>query len=253
MNIYGELARIQKDLNAPKNLHNNFGNYNYRNAEGILEALKPLMNGLALVINDEPVLIGSRFYIKATVTITNGEESVSATAYAREDEIKKGMDGCQLTGACSSYARKYALNALFMIDDSKDSDSDELSPKNPANQTITMPTPQQILKHAGQVIKPAPVVTTVQQVPQIQTQQVPEQKEPDPVAVFISNANKLLREQRGISSSENNKLFREQFKALIAKGLTPNKKIEEYTMDEAVDLITMMKQRFDLTGTVVKE
>lgn len=131
--IYSELSRIQQELKAPKNLYNSFGKYAYRNAEGILEAVKPLLSGLALVINDEPVLIGDRFYIKATVTLTDGEDSVSAVAYAREDEAKKGMDGCQITGACSSYARKYALNALLMIDDSKDSDDESLSPKNPAN------------------------------------------------------------------------------------------------------------------------
>lgn len=132
--IYSELSRIQQELKAPKNLFNKFGNYKYRNAEGILESVKPLLNGMALIINDEPVAIGNRFYIKATVTLTDGEDSVSAVAYAREDEMKKGMDGCQITGACSSYARKYALNALLMIDDSKDSDDDSLSPKNPANE-----------------------------------------------------------------------------------------------------------------------
>ena len=124
--LYSELSRIQQELKAPKNLFNKFGNYRYRNAEGILESVKPLLNGLALIINDEPTLIGNRYYIKATATLTDGEESVSAVAYAREDETKKGMDGCQLTGACSSYARKYALNALLMIDDSKDSDDDSL-------------------------------------------------------------------------------------------------------------------------------
>lgn len=139
--IYGELSRIQKELNAPKNLFNKFGNYYYRNAEGILAAVKPLLNGMALIINDKPVMIGNRFYIEATATLTDGEESVSATAYAREDEVKKGMDGCQLTGACSSYARKYALNALLMIDDSKDSDDESLSPKNPANQKDENPNP----------------------------------------------------------------------------------------------------------------
>lgn len=131
--IYGELSRIQQELKAPKNLYNSFGKYKYRNAEGILESVKPLLGGLALIINDELVSIGERYYIKATATLTDGEESVSATAYAREDEFKKGMDGCQVTGSCSSYARKYALNALLMIDDSKDSDDDALSPKNPAN------------------------------------------------------------------------------------------------------------------------
>lgn len=131
--IFSDLSRIQQELKAPKNLFNKFGNYNYRNAEGILEAVKPMLNGLALILNDEPVQIGERYYIKAVATLTDGEESVSATAYAREDEFKKGMDGCQITGACSSYARKYALNALLMIDDSKDSDDDSLSPKNPEN------------------------------------------------------------------------------------------------------------------------
>ncbi len=139
--IYSELSRIQQELKAPKNLFNKFGNYKYRNAEGILESVKPLLNGMALIINDEPVILGNRFYIKATVTLTDGEESVSAVAYAREDEVKKGMDGCQITGACSSYARKYALNALLMIDDSKDSDDESLSPKNPANQKDEDPNP----------------------------------------------------------------------------------------------------------------
>jgi len=139
--IYGELSRIQQELKAPKNLFNKFGNYKYRNAEGILESVKPLLNGLALIINDEPVALGERYYIKATVTLTDGEDSVSAVAYAREDEVKKGMDGCQITGACSSYARKYALNALLMIDDSKDSDDDSLSPKNPDNQKDEDPNP----------------------------------------------------------------------------------------------------------------
>ena len=248
MSIYGELARIQNELNAPKNLRNNFGNYNYRNAEGILESLKPLMNGLALVINDEPVLIGSRFYIKATVTITNGEESVSATAYAREDEMKKGMDGCQLTGACSSYARKYALNALFMIDDAKDSDDDSLSPQNPANQ----PEPQKKPQTVPQAVKPAPIVTTVQQVPQV-PQPEAVQVAPNPVSVYLSKANKELREMRGISCAENNKLFRTQMKALIDKGLTPDKAPGDYTMDEAINLIDLMYKKFDPTGTVVKE
>ena len=131
--IYGELSRIQQELKAPKNLYNSFGKYKYRNAEGILESVKPLLGGLALIINDEPVMVGERYYIKATATLTDGDDSISAVAYAREDEFKKGMDGCQVTGSCSSYARKYALNALLMIDDSKDSDDDALSPKNPEN------------------------------------------------------------------------------------------------------------------------
>ena len=131
--IYSELARIQQELKAPKNKWNKFGQYAYRNAESILEAVKPLLNGLALIVTDELVYIGTRYYIKATAKLTDGEETVSADSYAREDEIKKGMDGCQITGSASSYARKYALNGLLAIDDTKDSDDDSMSPKNPNN------------------------------------------------------------------------------------------------------------------------
>ena len=131
--IYSELARIQQELKAPKNKWNKFGQYAYRNAESILEAVKPLLNGLALIVTDELVFIGTRYYIKATAKLTDGEEEVSADSYAREDEVKKGMDGCQITGSASSYARKYALNGLLAIDDTKDSDDDSMSPKNPNN------------------------------------------------------------------------------------------------------------------------
>lgn len=237
--IYAELARIQRDLKAPKNLFNKFGNYKYRNAEGILESVKPLLNGLALIVNDEPILIGDRFYIKATVTLTDGDDSVSASAYAREDEAKKGMDGCQLTGACSSYARKYALNALLMIDDSKDSDSDELSPKNPANDQKT------------EVFAPPAEVATVQTVPEIPKPE-PKKVDPSPVQVFLLKAMKELRENRRITAAKNNKLFAEQRNALIAAGLAPDKKLEEYTIDEATKLIEDMYNRFDPEGTELK-
>lgn len=116
------LADIQSKLNAPKNQFNKFGGYKYRSCEDILMALKPLMKGLALTINDEMVAVGDRIYVKATATITDGETFLSATAYAREAETKKGMDESQITGSTSSYARKYALNGLFMIDDNKDAD-----------------------------------------------------------------------------------------------------------------------------------
>lgn len=122
-----ELIEIQSRLNAPKNLYNSFGKYKYRSAEGILEAVKPLLKelGCQLTISDEVVFLGNRFYIKATATLTNGNEKETTSAYAREDEQKKGMDGSQITGTASSYARKYALNGLFCIDDSKDADTDE--------------------------------------------------------------------------------------------------------------------------------
>lgn len=117
------LNKIQKELKAPKNQYNAFGKYKYRSCEDILEAVKPLLNNATLVINDEMVVIGERYYIKATATLTEADKSISATAYAREPEEKKGMDSAQITGATSSYARKYALNGLFLIDDTKDSDA----------------------------------------------------------------------------------------------------------------------------------
>ena len=127
-----ELIEIQKELKAPKCQYNSFGKYKYRSAEDILEAVKPLLHkhGCQLTISDEIVLIGDRYYVKATATITNGEESVQTTAYAREDFEKKGVDSSQLSGATSSYARKYCLGGLFLLDDSKDADTDEY-----ANQT----------------------------------------------------------------------------------------------------------------------
>lgn len=119
------LSLIQSQIKAPKGQFNKFGNYKYRSCEDIVEAAKPVLHkyGFALVITDEIVMIGNRFYIKATASITNGTEFFSACGYAREEEIKKGMDGSQITGAASSYARKYALNGLFAIDDTKDADA----------------------------------------------------------------------------------------------------------------------------------
>lgn len=121
-----ELFTLQQKLNAPKDKYNKFGNYNYRSCEGILEALKPLLGEVncTLILNDEIEAIGNRIYVKATAKLINDKgESESTTAYAREEETKKGMDGSQITGAASSYARKYALNGLFCIDDNRDSDA----------------------------------------------------------------------------------------------------------------------------------
>ena len=127
---------IQYKLKAPKGQYNSFGKYNYRSCEDILEGVKPLLkeHNLALLIDDEIVQIGERYYVKATAKITDGRECVSATAYAREPDTKKGMDENQITGATSSYARKYALNALLCIDDTKDADTMDNS-KKPVQQT----------------------------------------------------------------------------------------------------------------------
>lgn len=127
--IYAALMAVQSELKAPKGQKNTFGDYTYRSAEDILEAVKPLLkaNGLYLNIADTVELIGDRYYIKATVKVVDiaTGESESSTAYAREQLEKKKMDAAQVTGATSSYARKYALNALFGIDDTKDADTDE--------------------------------------------------------------------------------------------------------------------------------
>jgi len=125
MSIVKTLSKIQADLKAPKGQRNNFGKYNYRSAEDILEAVKPLTSkhGLILTLSDEITLIGDRIYVKATARLTDGEQEVVTVAFAREEENKKGMDASQVTGAASSYARKYALNGLFCIDDTKDSDA----------------------------------------------------------------------------------------------------------------------------------
>ena len=127
MSVYKKLIEVQTKLKAPKNQYNSFGKYSYRNCEDILEALKPILNQVKAVVNisDEVVLIGERYYIKATVKFIDGEtgDVIEASAMAREEESKKGMDSSQLTGSTSSYARKYALNGLFAIDDTKDSDT----------------------------------------------------------------------------------------------------------------------------------
>ena len=127
-----KLHEIQQKLKAPKGQYNNFGKYKYRSCEDILEAVKPILKevGCTLILSDEMVQVGDRYYIKATAHLKGENTDETTTAYAREDAEKKGMDGSQITGTASSYARKYALNGLFCIDDTKDADTDEY-----ANQT----------------------------------------------------------------------------------------------------------------------
>lgn len=130
LNIYGKLAAIQRELKAPKGQYNSFAKYNYRSCEDILEAVKPLCikNNATLILNDTVREISGRFYVVATATLADQESDgvVEADAYAREPQDKKGMDDSQITGMASSYARKYALNGLFCIDDTKDADTDEV-------------------------------------------------------------------------------------------------------------------------------
>ena len=145
--IYAALQAVQRDLKAPKGQYNPFGKFNYRSCEDIVEAVKPLLNaqGLILTMSDEVVGVGDRVYIKATcrvVDVATGD-SIETTAYAREPVSKKGMDDSQITGTASSYARKYALNGLFAIDDTKDADTAEYkAQQKPAQQTQQKPAQQ---------------------------------------------------------------------------------------------------------------
>ena len=153
-NLIAAVRDVQSELNAPKNRHNSFGKYDYRSCEDILEAVKPLLkqHGLMLTITDSIEQVGARYYVKATAEVTDGEHAVSACAYAREPDTKKGMDESQLTGTASSYARKYALNGLFCIDDQKDADTDEnaLQTQNAAAKE----PPDPVCESCGQPIKP---------------------------------------------------------------------------------------------------
>jgi len=149
------------ELKAPKSQRNNFGKYNYRSAEDILEAVKPLANNYGLVpkLSDEPVMIGDWHYIKATASIKDvktGEEEI-ATAYAREPLAKKGMDESQITGTASSYARKYAMNGLYQIDDTKDADTDEYTEqvKQATPKPITKTQQQALQKRSDEIAKMA--------------------------------------------------------------------------------------------------
>lgn len=134
------LNKIQKELKAPKGQKNTFGNYNYRSCEDILEAVKPLLGDATLTLTDDVVMLGDRFYVKATATLRNGDATVEVSAFARESLDKKGMDSAQITGAASSYARKYALNGLFCIDDTKDADTQDNTQKEPTVQYAHKPT-----------------------------------------------------------------------------------------------------------------
>ena len=157
--IYPALLAVQESLKVPKAQRNEFANYKYRSCEDILEAVKPLCvsHGLLLTLTDEAVQVGGRYYIKATASVTDGKDAVKVEALAREEETKKGMDASQITGTASSYARKYALNGLFCIDDTKDADTmppTEEKPKpaakgKPAPAMATKSTLLQIAEKAG--------------------------------------------------------------------------------------------------------
>lgn len=159
MGINEKLMRIQTQIKAPKNLYNSFGKYNYRNAEGICEAVKPFLEkeNVSLILVDDMVAIGNRYYLKATARLLDNEnnESIEVSAFAREPEQKKGMDESQITGTASSYARKYALNGLFLLDDTKDADTDEYHNQTyqQANENKTTVTSEQVGKLKLEMIR----------------------------------------------------------------------------------------------------
>lgn len=150
MSVYEKLSKVQSELKAPKGQYNSFGKYKYRSCEDILEAVKPLnaKHGVVLTVGDEVVEISNRFYVKATATFVDIEsgEKIINTALAREDDAKKGMDGSQITGTASSYARKYCLNGLFCIDDTKDADTDEYRHQQERKPQESKPQERQYVK-----------------------------------------------------------------------------------------------------------
>lgn len=173
-----ELITIQSELKAPKTQVNRFGGYKYRKAEDILEAVKPLLakQKCTLIISDDIVMIGNRIYVKATATIKNEKgECETTTGWAREEETKKGMDGSQITGASSSYARKYALNGLFAIDDNADSDTTNTGQQDSTHHLAAQQTAQ-----------------TQQQQPQATAQQAQPQYHPDNLAEALEMVNRCV-------------------------------------------------------------
>ena len=157
VSVFERLQAVQQELKAPKSQFNKFGNFSYRSCEDILEAVKPLLkkHALVLTISDDLISSNGRYYIQAKALLFNsGGEKIEVTSYAREEETKKGMDGSQITGAASSYARKYALNGLFLIDDQKDADA-----QAPPQALKPKPTPEPKPKPLGE---PSPDVTNPQ-------------------------------------------------------------------------------------------
>lgn len=209
MNIYEKLAAVQQELKAPKDKKNTFAGYNYRSAEGILEAVKPVLvkHNATIVLSDDIVEIGGRVYVKATASFYSTEEnpvidrSTFTTAFAREAETKKGLDDSQITGVASSYARKYALNGLLLIDDTKDADTDEYQ----------------------KTVREQPGEKAEEKVPQKVTDKVTDKE-------YASDAHiktiRILAEKAGVE---------------ISKAV--KKPLEELTKDEAAKLIIALKKK----------
>lgn len=232
LTLQEKLMRIQHELKAPKNLRNNFGGYNYRNAESILEALKPLLvkYGATVTITDTIEDIGGRIYVKATATIYDSNASampIGVEAYAREAETKKGMDEAQITGATSSYARKYALNGLFLLDDTEDVDSEAYQkaarepqsvPQASSNKTTPKAKPKAQSKPQG-AAQPASAP----------------QPQPQPTDPEIDTVRKELRDFMKANGIDNSII-------VPACGLGPHSSAQDYrdALDYAKNLVRLM-------------
>lgn len=231
MNIYKKLFEVQQNLKAAKNQFNKFGGYNYRSCEDILTALKPLLNEqqVILLINDEVIEVGGKNYIKATARFIDIEtgESVENSALAREDEDRKKMDSPQITGSCSSYARKYALNGLFMIDDVKDSDATNKHGKDEPKAPAEGPKEKVF---AGPESEKANVKNIWTKEAAKNDNVVPLDRE-DPSEKVITNTEVKFIYSRGIQAG----YTQEQIKSHIAKKF--NKNIEELTKRECLKIV----------------
>lgn len=201
MSIYSKLLDIQNELKAPKSQFNKFGNYNYRNCEDILESVKPICkkHNAVVYLSDKLVLIGERYYIEATATLVDVETSETAvvTAYAREEENKKGMDGSQITGASSSYARKYALNGLFDIDDTKDSDTTNQDNAKPKEQSYKQPLGEEQRNYEREIDKYATLLSEHSKKTPDEWKKLAAEKNKDEAAqanCLISKWNKKLKQ-----------------------------------------------------------
>lgn len=232
LTLHEKLMHIQHELKAPKNLRNNFGGYNYRNAESILEALKPLLvkYGATVTITDTIEDIGGRIYVKATATIYDSNASampIGVEAYAREAETKKGMDEAQITGATSSYARKYALNGLFLLDDTEDVDSEAYQKAAREPQSV----PQASSNKTTPKAKPK-----AQSKPQGATQPtLAPQPQPQPTDPEIDTARKELRDFMKANGIDNSII-------VPACGLGPHSSAQDYrdALDYAKNLVRLM-------------
>lgn len=185
MSFKEKYMHIETELKAPKNLYNSFGKYKYRNAEGICEAVKPLLAKykMTLTITDAVDAVGDRVYVHSTCLLndTEQDEAISATAFAREPEEKKGMDSSQITGTASSYARKYALNGLFLLDDTKDADTNEYH-----EETEDEKGEAELQKDAQRKLTPVEIATV---------NKLCEKKGFDPAKVFPNGVENLTSEQ----------------------------------------------------------